>query len=94
MLYNLTYKGMKRETKEDIQVWTAVGMLIAGTSLTVAGFLVTPLGIIHDSVLWFFAQCLIYAGSIFGVSIYVTGKVNKAITNFKQREEGDDKQQQ
>lgn len=94
MLYNLTYKGMERETKEDVQIWTAVGMLFAGTGLTVAGFLVTPLGIIHDSVLWFFAQCLLYAGSIFGVSIYVTGKVNKAITNFKQREEGDDKQQQ
>lgn len=94
MLHNLTYKGMKRETKEDIQVWTAVGMLIAGVGLSVAGFLVTPLGIIHDSVLWFFAQSLIYAGSIFGVSIYVTSKVNKAITNFKQREEGDDKQQQ
>lgn len=94
MLYNLTYKGMKGETKEDIQVWTAVGMLIAGTGLTVAGFLVTPLGIIHDSVLWFFAQCLIYAGSIFGVSIYVTGKVNKAITNFKQKEESNGEQQQ
>lgn len=94
MLYNLTYKGMKMETKEDIQVWTAVGMLIAGVGLSVAGFLVTPLGIIHDSVLWFFAQCLLYAGSIFGVSIYVTGKVNKAITSFKQREEGNDKQQQ
>lgn len=93
MLYNLTYKGMKRETKEDIQVWTAVGMLIAGVGLSVAGFLVTPLGIIHDSVLWFFAQCLLYAGSIFGVSIYVTGKVNKAITNFKQMEEGNGKQQ-
>jgi hypothetical protein len=94
MLHNLTYKGMKRETKEDIQVWTAVGMLIAGVGLSVVGFLVAPLGIIHDSVLWFFAQCLIYAGSIFGVSIYVTGKVNKAITNFKQREESNDEQQQ
>lgn len=94
MLHNLTYKGVKKETKEDIQVWTAVGMLIAGVGLSVAGFLVTPLGIIHDSVLWFFAQCLLYAGSIFGVSLYVTSKVNKAITKFKQGEEGNDKQQQ
>ena len=94
MLHNLTYKGMKRETKEDIQVWTAVGMLIAGVGLSAAGFLATPLGIIHDSVLWFFAQCLLYAGSIFGVSIYVTGKVNKALTNFKQGEEDNGKQQQ
>lgn len=94
MLYNLTYKGMKRESKEDVQIWTAVGMLIAGVGLSFIGFFVAPVGVIHDSVLWFFAQCLIYAGSIFGVSIYVTGKVNKAITNFKQREEGDGKQQQ
>ena len=38
MLYNLTYKGMKRETKEDIQVWTAVGMLIAGVTMSFIGF--------------------------------------------------------
>lgn len=62
---------MKKETKEDVQVCTAVGMLILGAGLSVAGFIVPPLGQIHDSVLWFFAQCLIYAGSIFGIGIYV-----------------------
>ena len=50
---------MKKNTKEDIQVWTAVGMLFAGVGLSVAGFVVEPLGQVHDSVLWFFAQCLI-----------------------------------
>lgn len=82
---------MKRETKEDIQVWTAVGMLIAGVCLSVAGFLVEPLGIIHDSVLWFFAQCLVYAGSIFGVYIYVNGRVHNALKDFTERNKGDDK---
>lgn len=85
---------MKRETKEDIQVWTAVGMLIAGVGLSVAGFLVEPLGIIHGSVLWFFAQCLVYAGSIFGVYIYVNGRVQNALKEFTERNKGDDKQQQ
>lgn len=85
---------MKRETKEDIQVWTAVGMLMAGVGLSVAGFLVEPLGIIHDSVLWFFAQCLVYAGSIFGVYIYVNGRVQNALKDFTERNKGDDKQQQ
>lgn len=85
---------MKRETKEDTQVWTAVGMLIAGVSLSVAGFLVEPLGIIHDSVLWFFAQCLVYAGSIFGVYIYVNGRVQNALKDFTERNKEDDKQQQ
>lgn len=46
--------SMKKNTKEDIQVWTAVGMLFAGAGgLSVAGFIVEPLGQIHDSVLWF-----------------------------------------
>lgn len=85
---------MKRETKEDIQVWTAVGMLIAGVSLSVAGFLVEPLGIIHDSVLWFFAQCLIYAGSIFGVYIYVNGRIHNALKDFTERNKEDDQQRQ
>lgn len=85
---------MKRETKEDIQVWTAVGMLIAGVSLSVAGFLVEPLGIIHDSVLWFFAQCLVYAGSIFGVYIYVNGRIHNALKEFTERNKEDDQQQQ
>lgn len=82
---------MKRETKEDIQVWTAVGMLIAGVGLSVAGFLVEPLGVINDSVLWFFAQCLVYAGSIFGVYIYVNGRVQNALKDFTERNKGDDK---
>ena len=85
---------MKRETKEDIRVWSAVGMLIAGVSLSVAGFLVEPLGIIQDSVLWFFAQCLVYAGSIFGVYIYVNGSVHNALKDFTERNKEDDKQQQ
>ena len=94
MLHNLTYKGMKRETKEDIQVWTAVGMLIAGVGLSVAGFLVIPLGIIHDSVLWFFAQCLLYGGAVFGIPLYVKSKISSIIGNDNKVEKRDDKQQQ
>lgn len=72
---------MKKETRTDFQVYSAIGMLVAGVALAVAGFCVPPLGEISDSVLWFFAQCLIYAGSIFGVSIYVQSK----FTDIKER---------
>lgn len=78
---------MKKNTKEDIQVWTAVGMLFAGVGLSVAGFVVDPLGQIHDSVLWFFAQCLIYAGSIFGIGIYVNGKFNSLVDRINNNKE-------
>lgn len=68
---------MKRETRTDFQVGSAVGMLTAGVALSVAGFCVPPVGEISDSVLWFFAQCLLYAGSIFGVTAYVQDKVDE-----------------
>ena len=70
-------KKMKRDRKEGIQVWTAVGMLAVGCGLVVAGFIVPPTGEVHDSVLWFFGECLIYAGSIFGIGIYVNGTVRQ-----------------
>ena len=66
--------GMTQETKNKWQVGTAAGMLTGGLGLTVAGFIVPPLGEISNSVLWVLGQCLIYAGSIFGVSTYMDNK--------------------
>lgn len=65
---------MTKDTRTTYQVFSALAMLLAGVALSIAGFIVPPVGEISDSVLWFFAQCLIYAGSIFGVSIYVQSK--------------------
>lgn len=61
--------------KVSIQFWSALAMLVGGYALAVAGFITPPEGEISDSVLWIFSQCLIYAGSIFGVSIYYGRKV-------------------
>ena len=63
-------------SKENIQIYSAVAMLAAGVALVVAGFIVPPTGEISESVLWFFAQCLIYAGSIFGIGLYVNTKID------------------
>ena len=65
---------MTREHRVNIQYISAVGMLISGVALSVAGFVVSPLGEVSDSVLWFAAQTMIYAGSVFGVSVYVNDK--------------------
>ncbi len=78
---------MKKETKEGVQIWTAVCMLVAGVGLSIAGFIVEPTGQIHDSVLWFFAQCLMYAGGIFGIGIYVTSKFNHLVDKLNNKEE-------
>ena len=70
---------MKNSTL-NIQVATAVFMLIGGLALAVAGFIVPPLGQIHESVLGIFAECLIYAGSIFGVTVYIRTKYTEMKT--------------
>jgi hypothetical protein len=74
---------MKSIVKENIQVYTAIAMLASGVALSVAGFMVPPKGEIHDSVLWYFAQTLIYAGSIFGISIYANARVDKFMDRVK-----------
>ena len=63
--------------KVSIQFWSALAMLVGGYALAVAVFITPPKGEISDSVLWIFSQCLIYAGSIFGVSIYYGRKVTQ-----------------
>ena len=76
---------MTREHRVNIQYISAVGMLISGVGLSAAGFIVSPLGEISDSVLWFAAQTMIYAGSVFGVSVYVNDKF-RSITDKLNKE--------
>ena len=54
-----------------LQELTAVAMLAFGVLFALLGFWVAPLGQVDESVLWLFAQCLIYAGSVMGVTVYV-----------------------
>uniref|UniRef100_UPI0040251BFA hypothetical protein n=1 Tax=Alloprevotella sp. TaxID=1872471 RepID=UPI0040251BFA len=57
--------------KSDKGVVGALMMLVSGIALSVAGFVVDPVGEISDSVLWYVSQALIYAGSVFGVTVYI-----------------------
>lgn len=80
---------MTQETKNKWQVGTAAGMLTGGLGLTVVGFIVPPLGEISNSVLWVLGQCLIYAGSIFGVSTYMDSKFLDIKRKLRLHKEGE-----
>ena len=60
---------MQANTKEWIQYGTAVAMVISGIALAFLSFFYNNYDI-ADGVLWYISQALIYAGGIFGVSIY------------------------
>ena len=63
--------------KQHVRSWTAVAMLAAGVGLSIAGFATPPVGEISDSVLWFFAQCLIYAGTALGIDVMIDAKLKE-----------------
>ena len=83
---------MKKETKEAIQYGSAIIMLLLGASLSIAGFITAPAGQIHESVLWLFAQCLIYAGSVFGISVYMTDRFSRIEKKLKLKDDKDESQ--
>lgn len=60
---------MSTNVKEWIQYGTAVAMLASGIVLAFLSFFLNNYDI-ADGVLWYISQALIYAGGIFGVSIY------------------------
>lgn len=60
-----------KQTKEVVSYIFAATSLIFGFALTVAGFIVPPLGIIHESILWILGQCFVFAGGITGLALSV-----------------------
>lgn len=67
--------------KISLQQTTAIGMLLFGCILTAIGFFLPPAGEISNSVLWVLGQCLIYAGSVFGLKNYVDAKLGDHARN-------------
>lgn len=62
MLINNLFR--KRPT---LQLATAVALVIVGSALLIAGFIISPTGEIHNSVLVAFGEILTFAGALFGV---------------------------
>ena len=57
-------------SRENILMVSACITLCAAIGFAVAGFVVPPVGEIHDSVLWTIAQFLLYTGSALGIATY------------------------
>lgn len=75
---------MTKERKESITVWSAIAMLFFGCSLTLAGFIISPVGEVHDSVLWILGQTLIYAGGALGIANYARTSAKEAVQEYEE----------
>lgn len=72
---------MKSSTKELIQYGSAIAMILSGIVLAFLSFFSN--GDIVDGVLWYIAQALIYAGGVFGVSLYFKTKLGEFETRTR-----------
>lgn len=58
---------MNKKTKVNLQLISAILLIIVGCGLLIAGFIVAPLGIIDGSVLTAFGETSTFAGALFGI---------------------------
>ena len=72
---------MPLNSNPNLKELTAIVLLTFGIILAFVALLIPPPGEIHDSVLFIFAQILIYCGSIFGIDSYITQKIKKNHNN-------------
>lgn len=68
---------MTKSAKDKIQYGTAAATLFLGWVLVFIAYFQAPNGGIHDSILWIFAQSLLYAASIFGVAAYISDRFSR-----------------
>ena len=77
---------MKKDIKDYIMIISALVTLASGIVLSFLSFFLSRYHI-HESVLWYFAQTLMYAGSCFGIGAYVRNFEKKFENNNKDRKE-------
>lgn len=58
---------MNKNLRLNLQLISAVGLILLGSILLVAGFAVPPLGIIDNSILIAFGEICTFSGTLFGV---------------------------
>lgn len=73
---------MQRNTKEWIQYGSAIVVLTSGIVLAYVSYFTSQMRDVTDNVLWYFAQTLMYAGSIIGVAIAIDAKFENIKNKF------------
>ena len=78
---------MENRTKITAQTVSAFLMLLSGVALNVASFAVPPVGELSNSVMTYMGEALIYAASVFGLTVYV----NSCMARLERRVGKDDR---
>ena len=76
MTINQTINKYKDLSFKDKAAYAlAIAAFTVGSAITVAGFIVPPLGQIHSTVLWVLGQSLLFSGSVIGIAQYYSAQL-------------------
>ncbi len=78
---NTTLSKMTADQKDTYQYIGALFTLFSGIVMCFLSFFMNNY-IIHDSALWYFGETCVFAGGIFGVSLYIRGEVQRINTKI------------
>lgn len=76
-----------RNKVELIKLWLAVALCVFGCGLLIAGFIVNPLGIIHQSVLIGFGEVITFSGAVLGLNYTYQSRVKMLEMKLDSKEE-------
>lgn len=65
------------DVKQRTAYWTAIIAFVCGWGMTIAGFCVNPVGEVSGSVLAVLGEAMVYAASVFGVTLYFNNEMLK-----------------
>ena len=67
---------MNKKTRLNLQLMTAIILVVVGCALLIAGFIVPPLGIIDSSILVAYGETCTFARALFGVDYNYKYKIH------------------
>ena len=67
----------KMDTKQRTAYWTAIIAFVCGWGLTIAGFIVPPIGEVSGSVLAILGEAMVYTASVLGITLYFSNEMLK-----------------
>nr|DAN16468.1 MAG TPA: Neurensin [Caudoviricetes sp.]DAS64139.1 MAG TPA: Neurensin [Caudoviricetes sp.]DAX54336.1 MAG TPA: Neurensin [Caudoviricetes sp.] len=72
---------------KDLQIWSALLLMVGGVVLLFLGFFSTPKGEIHGSVITTAAELFTFSGVLLGIDYHYSHLLHKTIADMQKKEE-------
>ncbi len=70
--------------RHRLQLMCAIFLILIGSGLLIAGFIVPPMGVIDSSILVAFGEILTFAGTLFGIDYHYKSKTDSKNSSYEE----------